>query len=326
MQRLPFIDWDAAARVGRKAVHPGPELAPGDIAEVVAALRAAAGRAPNHVLEVTGMAAPAEARTLVVDRAGWVSAMAVSAGTMLGVMGAPTVATSLSQRLAGRVLAGNVGAGLAVVASLILGQFDPFVEPKRLLLVAPNVVATERKLGVNPTDFRLWICLHEETHRVQFGHAPWLVGHLQQLMRELLAEDEPLQQWRAGQKPHSLVDLVTTPAQHETFDRITAVMSLMEGHADVMMDRVGTSVLPTLPVIRRAFEDHRDRTGWAAVVSKLLGLDLKRAQYRDGAAFCNEVLHRADLETLNFAFSAADHLPTLAEIHDPQQWLHRVSR
>ena len=80
------------------------------------------------------------------------------------------------------------------------------------------------------------------------------------------------------------------------------------------------------PVTRRAFEDHRDRTGWAAVVSKLLGLDLKRAQYRDGAAFCNEVLHRADLATLNFAFSAADHLPTLAEIHDPQQWLHRVSR
>ncbi|MGB7961564.1 MAG: zinc-dependent metalloprotease [Propionicimonas sp.] len=326
MQQLPFIDWDAAARVGRKAVHPGPELTPGGIAEVVDALRAATGRATSHVLGVTGMAAPAHAKTLIVDRAGWISAMSVSAGALLGALGAPTVATTTPQRLAGRVMAGNVGAGLAVVASRILGQFDPFAEPKRLLLVAPNVVATERKLGVNPTDFRLWICLHEETHRVQFGQAPWLVGHLQHLMRELLAEDEPLRQWRAGQKPHSLVDLMTTPAQHETFDRITAVMSLMEGHADVMMDRVGTAVLPTLPVIRRAFEAHRDRTGWAAIVSKLLGLDLKRAQYRDGAAFCNEVLRRADLETLNFAFSAADQLPTLAEIHDPPQWLHRVSR
>lgn len=326
MQRLPYIDWDAAAQVGRKAVHPGPELTPGAIDEVVAALRSAAGRAPSHIAEVTGLSAPADARTLIVDRAGWIEAMAVSARTLLAALEAPTQASSLAQRLGGQLVAGNFGAGLAVVASRILGQFDPFAEPKRLLLVAPNVVATERHLGVNPTDFRLWVCLHEETHRFQFGHAPWLVGHLQQLMRELLAEDQQLPAWRAGEKPHSVVDLVTTPAQHETFDRITAVMSMMEGHADVMMDRVGTSVLPTLPVIRRAFEKHRDRTGWPALVSKLLGLDLKRAQYRDGAAFCNEVLRRADVETLNIAFSSADQLPTLAEIHDPQQWLHRVSR
>lgn len=326
MQQLPYIDWDQAARLGGMAAHPGPELTPGHIGQVVEALRRAAEKAPAHVAEVSGMLTPAEAETLVVDRAGWVTAMAGSARAITTALGAPEAPEGGLARLRGRGLGAQAGAVFAALASRILGQFDPFGRPNRLLLVAPNVVSIERRLGVNPTDFRLWVCLHEQTHRFQFGQAPWLREHLLGLMAELLGDTEPLRQWRAGDRPRSVVDAVIAPAQRESFDQVTAIMSLVEGHADVMMDRVGTRVLPTLPVIRRAFENHRDHGGWSAVVGRLLGADLKRAQYRDGAKFCEAVLKKADLDLLNLAFSQPGMLPTLTEIHDPEQWLHRVSR
>lgn len=326
MQQLPYIDWDQAASFGGKAVHPGPELTPGHIEQVVEALRKAAAKAPEHVSEVSGMTTPAQAETLVVDRAGWVAGMAASGRAITAALGAPSEPAHALDRLRGNALGAQAGGVFVALAGRILGQFDPFGQPNRLLLVAPNVVAIERRLGVNPTDFRLWVCLHEQTHRFQFGQAPWLREHLLGLMAELLEDGEPLRQWRAGDRPKSLVDAVLAPGQRETFDQVTAIMSLLEGHADVMMDRVGTRVLPTLPVIRRAFEGHRDRGGWSAILGKLMGTDLKRAQYRDGARFCEAVLKQADLEMLNVAFSQPSMLPTLTEIHDPQQWLHRVGR
>ncbi len=326
MQQLPYIDWDHATQLGGKVVHPGPELTPGHISQVVEALRKAAEKAPAHVAEVSGMTTPAEAETLVVDRAGWVAAMSASARAITTALGAPADPPGRLDRFRGRGLATQAGGVFAALASRILGQFDPFGTPSRLLLVAPNVVMIERQLGVNPTDFRLWVCLHEQTHRFQFGQAPWLREHLLGLMADLLGDGEPLAKWRAGDRPKSVVDAVIAPAQRESFDQITAIMSLLEGHADVMMDRVGTKVLPTLPVIRRAFENHRDRGGWSAILGRLMGADLKRAQYRDGAKFCQTVLKRADLDLLNLAFSQAGLLPTLAEIHDPEQWLHRVSQ
>ena len=326
MQQLPYIDWDQAARFGGTIVHPGPELTPGHIGQVVEALRKAADKAPAHVAEVSGMTTPAEAETLVVDRAGWVAAMAASARAITAALGAPSAPEGSLDRVRGRSIGTQAGGVFAALASRILGQFDPFGQPNRLLLVAPNVVAIERRLGVNPTDFRLWVCLHEQTHRFQFGQAPWLREHLLGLMGELLGDTEPLREWRAGDPPKSVVDAVIGPAQRESFEQVTAIMSLVEGHADVMMDRVGTKVLPTLPVIRRAFEHHRDRGGWSAIVGKLMGADLKRAQYRDGAKFCEAVLKKADLDLLNVAFSQPGMLPTLAEIHDPEQWLHRVGR
>ncbi|MEA5054620.1 MAG: zinc-dependent metalloprotease [Propionicimonas sp.] len=346
MEQVPYVDFEQAARTGRQAVHPGPELSPGHIAEVVDALRAAATKAPVHVAEVSGMGTPSDALTLVVDRAGWIRAMARSAESILAGLGGRTTPSNPVDRVRGRTIGVQAGAVFAAMAPRILGQFDPFVQPRRLLLVAPNVVSVERQLGVNPTDFRLWICLHEQTHQAQFGYAPWLPGHLVGMMRELLEVGElqdtitavtgaaaalgvggPKERPDAtGDRQRSVADLVIDPEQRATFDQMTAIMSLLEGHADVMMDRAGTPLLPTLPVIRRAFEGHRDRGGWSALLGKLLGMDLKRDQYRDGAAFCNAVLDKAGLDVLNLAFSQPSMLPTLAEIHDPQQWLARVAR
>jgi coenzyme F420 biosynthesis associated uncharacterized protein len=325
MQQLPAVDWSTAVLTGRSLVHPGPELSPAEIESVVAELRSAAERADAPIAEVTGLPQPEASRVLVVDRAGWVAAVAGSAKALLTGSGAAAEPDgSVLDSVRSRVLGVQAGAVFAVVASRILGQFDPFVDPARLLLVAPNVVAVERQLGVDPSDFRLWVCLHEETHRFQFGRAPWLRQHLLGLFGELLAGDDELHfGWPKGGPP-SVRGLIGSPEQQAAFDQVTAVMSLMEGHADVMMDRVGVEVVPSYAVIRKNFEARRDAQGWGAWLRRLLGFDLKREQYRDGAEFCRQVLAAGGVDTLNRSFEAPGLLPTLAEIHDPQLWLHRI--
>ena len=169
---------------------------------------------------------------------------------------------------------------LGFMGSKVLGQFDPFHEAPgehgRLLLVAPNVVHIERELAVDPHDFRLWVCLHEETHRVQFTAVPWMADHLRSQM-ELVAsgiKGDPTQlvgdlthkvvDLFTGKTDGSLIDLMTTPEQKQVIDQITGVMSLLEGHADVVMDGVGPEVIPTVASIRNRFTRRRQGVGTLA--------------------------------------------------------------
>ncbi len=191
---------------------------------------------------------------------------------------------------------------LGFMSSKVLGQFDPFHqvpgEDGRLLLVAPNIVHVERELGVDPHDFRLWVCLHEETHRVQFTAVPWLRDHLHGEMRKILGEIEQdpakmlgdglkrVGELVRGKAEGSLVDLFSSPEQKQVIDNITGVMSLLEGHADVVMDGVGPEVIPTVDAIRAKFTERRKGLGGLdRLIRRLLGIDAKMAQYRDGAVF-----------------------------------------
>lgn len=322
MEPIPVVDWQLAARTGRALVHPGPSLGAGEVIEVVNDLRRIAAGVEDQVADVTGMRRPDPAEVLVVDRGSWVAAMAESARSLLtGIGSNQDLPEGKLDQLRAKAIAPQAGGAFAVIATRILGQFDPFATPGRLLLVAPNIVLLERRLGANPTDFRTWVCLHEETHRFQFGQAPWLRTHLFGLLAQIIDTDE-LQFDLFSQDGSGLT--LGTPQQRESFDAAIALMSLLEGHADVMMDRAGTRVIPSLNLIRANFEKHRDRRGWSAWLGKLLGMELKRAQYRDGAKFCRTVLQASDLETLNRAFEAPGSLPTLAEIHHPERWLERI--
>jgi coenzyme F420 biosynthesis associated uncharacterized protein len=324
MEQLPAVDWDAAVTAGAMVLPAGPRLDPAEIEQNVAQLRQAAATATEHVAAVTELTVPASAQVFVVDRAGWLKACAQSAQALLeGAAGAPVAAESSLARARAKALGVQAGVVFAAIATRILGQFDPFSQPTRLLLVAPNVVAVERDLGAVPADFRLWVCLHEQTHSFQFGHAPWLREHLLGLIGELLDGDELKFGWKTDDEAFSR-RLIGSPAQREAFDQATAVMSLLEGHADVMMDRVGTEVVPSYASIRAAFERRRSSGGWFSWAQKALGFDLKYAQYREGAAFCRAVIESADVPTLNQAFSAPGLLPSLEELRDPQRWLHRI--
>lgn len=319
---VPALDWAVAANSARALIQPGPDLSAAEVAAVVAELRGAAARAIEPIAEVSELSPPGAVPVLVIDRGTWVEAVCESAQAMLGEADAEA-ATPL-ERLRAKSLGAQAGAAFAILGSRILGQFDPFVSTPRLLLVAPNVVTIERQLAVSPEDFRLWVCLHEQTHSFQFANAPWLKDQLLALFSKLIEGEAAPFSWPTGGRPAAIRDLIGDPEQQEAFDQITAVMSLMEGHAEVMMDRVGVGVVPTLPRIRKAFEAHRDATGWGSWLRRLIGLDLKRNQYRDGAEFCRQVIGAAGVSTLNLAFSKPSALPNLTEIHEPQLWLHRL--
>jgi coenzyme F420 biosynthesis associated uncharacterized protein len=334
-----MVDWDFAVRLGAKIAGNGPAVDRAEGEAVVAELRTDAARATGLVREFTGLDAPEDtAPVLVVDRAGWVRANADAFARVL----APIVdtltrkrpPTGVTRAVGAKVTGAEVGGLLGFLSSKVLGQFDPFHDPHgRLLLVAPNVVHVERELSVDPTDFRLWVCLHEETHRVQFTATPWLRDHLFAEVRALadtmdlpsLLEDGLPRAIEAIKGNGNLLDAVSSPEQREIMDRVTGVMSLLEGHADVVMDGVGPAVIPTVTTIRAAFDRRRQGVGTLdRILRRLLGLEQKMAQYRDGAGFVRGVVDKVGMSEFNAVFAAPENLPSKEEIHHPKRWIKRV--
>lgn len=340
-ERSSMVDWDLAISIGSRIAGEGPQISRAEAAAVVEELRAGAERSTPLVRDFTGLrAGERTAPVLVVDRAGWVAANADGFATAL----APVVdkltekkGTPSGWQLAvgSKVTGVEVGGLLGFLAGKVLGQFDPFHgEAGRLLLVAPNVVHIERELDVDPSDFRLWVCLHEETHRVQFTATPWLTGHLLGEMHAIadsldtagILEDGLGRVLDAVRSPQgSLVDAMSTPEQKEIIDRVTGVMSLLEGHADVVMDGVGPSVIPTVKEIRARFNKRRKGAGSLdRILRRVLGLDAKMAQYRDGAKFVRAVVDKAGMAEFNAVWERPENLPSKAEIADPRAWISRV--
>ncbi|HET8971573.1 MAG TPA: zinc-dependent metalloprotease, partial [Candidatus Nanopelagicales bacterium] len=300
------VDWDLATAVGRRLAPGGPDLSAQDTHRAVEQLRELAAEAVEPVRERTALVAPVDgARSAVVDRPTWVASNVAGFRVVLEPMLARMRErdNSLVTAIGSRVTALQLGGVLAYLSSKVLGQFEAFStsagSPGRLLLVAPNIVATERALDLVPRDFRLWVCLHEETHRVQFGAVPWLTEHLVTQIHQYLAltdidAGELLRRLRAGagavssavsgRSGASLLDAAQSPEQRELLDRLTAVMSLLEGHAEFVMDDVGPQVVPSVATIRDRFDARRRSPGTVdGLVRRLLGLDAKLAQYADGA-------------------------------------------
>jgi coenzyme F420 biosynthesis associated uncharacterized protein len=354
---VQLVDWQLASATGTRLVPPGPKIALAEAVATVEDLHRVAARADEHVAAVTGLdPASGSAATVVVDRQDWVRANVESFQILVDPIidsllerkadhppGA--FATTVGSRAAGV----EVGMLLSYLATRVLGQFELLGPPRsagdaqapgRLTLVAPNMVAAERSLQVDPDDFRLWVCLHEVTHRTQFATAPWLHTHVQDLLREfMLASDldtsalldrlrgavSGLGDMARGQREASLVELIQTPEQKEILDRITGLMSLLEGHADVVMDLVGPSVVPSVATIRARFDRRRQQANpLAKIVRRLLGIEMKLKQYAEGAAFVRAVLDHVGMTGLNTVWSGPDRLPTSAEIRDPARWLARV--
>jgi coenzyme F420 biosynthesis associated uncharacterized protein len=277
-----------------------------------------------------------------------------------------------------RVTGMQVGLILAYLAGRVLGQYELFLPPDpaageaspgpvangmaagpgqgngapngapatdvpagRLTLVAPNIVMVERELGVDSRDFRLWVCLHEETHRTQFTAVRWLRGYVQQQISEfLLASDlDPaamLERVRAAADVFSgavrgtdggdsLIEALQNPRQRATLDRLTAVMTLVEGHGDYVMDAAGPQVVPSAEQIRARFTARRHSVGRIEqALRRILGIDLKMKQYAEGAHFVRSVVSDVGIEGFNKVWTSPETLPTRAEIASPRSWVNRV--
>jgi len=342
-----MIDWDLAVRLGSRLAGEGPQVPAADAHAAVAELRAGADRSTSLVADFTGLdGGRGTAPVLVVDRAGWVQANADAFRSIITPISAQLAAkkppSGLALAVGRRVTGAEVGGLLGFLGGKVLGQFDPFFDPAgRLLLVAPNIVHVEREIGADPSDFRLWVCLHEETHRVQFTAVPWMRDHIQGLVGRLSGTmdsstalqdmvnrvSEVLRSRRSadGSPQPGLLELVASPEQRAVMDDVTAVMSLLEGHADVVMDGVGPEVIGTVEKIRASFNERRQGIGSLdRLLRRLLGLDAKMAQYRDGAQFVRGVVDKVGMAEFNAVWAGPENLPTRAEIADPDAWVARV--
>jgi coenzyme F420 biosynthesis associated uncharacterized protein len=354
-----MIDWDVAVSTGVRWARPGPQVSLAEARRTVAELRELAMQVERPVREVTGLQSKvAPGKVAVVDRAGWIRAnvdgFRVVLDPLVEQMRQRTSAAGASGLVMGvgsRITGVQAGLILSYLSSRVLGQYELFLPPGsgdngeepvgRLTLVAPNIVMVERELGVDPSDFRRWVCLHEETHRVQFTSVPWLRSYVQEQMTEfLLASDlDPatiLARLRAaadavagamrGGESESLIEAIQTPRQREILDRLTALMTLVEGHGDYVMDAVGPQVVPSVAEIREKFNSRRRTAGRVEqAVRRLLGIDLKMRQYAEGSKFVQAVVDEVGMDGFNKVWDSPETMPTRSEIANPRAWIARVA-
>ncbi len=342
-----LVDWDLARTTARTLGKGGPEITLTEAADVVADLRILTDEAAGHVLDFAKMPPKVGHHAVrVVDRGDWASTNIDGLRTVIGPladrltqgkeMGA--ISGAVGPRIAG-LQAGTV---LAYLSGRVLGQFEVFSsDPGELLLVAPNIVEVERKIGAVPRDFRLWVCVHEVTHRVQFTGVPWMreyfLGQVQAFANSSDVNGEQFadrirkglsalaDSVRNPDSHTSIIDLVQTPAQREIIAQLTCLMTLVEGHAEFVMDGVGPEVIPTVGEIRARFNQRR--TGHNPIeraIRRLLGIEMKMRQYADGHKFVAAIVQRVGIDDFNHIWDSPETLPKTSEISDPDAWITRV--
>jgi coenzyme F420 biosynthesis associated uncharacterized protein len=247
----------------------------------------------------------------------------------------------------GLMLSTEVGVVVGFLAQRVLGQYELILldeaaedRPPRLLFVLPNLGQALEAFGAEEKEFMTWVALHEVTHAVQFAGVPWLQGHLAALVRELLkgAElrlDNPrrlrvpsgdeVKRVLSALRHGDFVSVVASPSERETLERVQAVMAVIEGHAEHVMDAVAPDLLPSLPRLREALDRRRrSQSLLARLAGRLLGLDMKLRQYEQGKRFCDAVVRQAGTEALQVVFTSPETLPTIEELDDPAAWIARA--
>jgi coenzyme F420 biosynthesis associated uncharacterized protein len=248
----------------------------------------------------------------------------------------------------GLVISTEMGVVLGYMAQRVLGQYELVLldeavaeRAPRLLFVLPNLGQAVSAFGAQDEEFMTWVTLHEVTHAVQFSGVPWLHGYLSGLVRELLQSaelrlDTPrklrlpsgAEIKRVGEalRRGDLIAIVTSHAERATLDRVQAVMAVIEGHAEHVMDAVAPDLLPNLPKLREAIDRRRrSQSGLSRLLGKLLGMEMKMRQYEQGKIFCDAVVRQRGVAALHHVFSGPEALPSLEEIRDPRAWLARTA-
>ncbi len=246
----------------------------------------------------------------------------------------------------GVVVTTEVAVVLGYLAQHVLGQYELVLldesvdsSPPRLLFVLPNLGQAVENFGAREDEFMTWVALHEVTHAVQFSGVPWLHNYVAGLVRELLDKAElrlenprkpklptldALRRTGKALRNGDLISIVTSSSERESFDRVQAVMAVIEGHAEHVMDAVAPDLLPSLPQLREALDRRRrSQSGLSRLLAKLLGLELKLRQYEQGKHFCDAIVATGGTAALGHLFSSPAALPTLAELLDPSSWLRR---
>lgn len=303
------------------------------------------------VPEATGLSLPGTPETIVIDRPDWIDRNVASFAHLTeparrkleqrieesGTRG--QTAAALSER----VMTVETRAVLSLLSRRVLGQYELVLPSGQagdvVAFVGPNILQMERNHQFKPAEFRYWVALHELTHRAQFQGIPWMRDYFMSLVDELVesARPEPgvmgrvieeIGSRRSAGTPvldeRGLLGLFGTPEQNAVVDKVQALMSLLEGHGHVVMDRVGAEKLKTQDRMSRVLKGRRQDKRVAAFF-RVTGLEMKLAQYREGEEFVLAVEREAGWDTLGLAFRGSSSLPDLDEIRDPSSWLARVA-
>jgi coenzyme F420 biosynthesis associated uncharacterized protein len=345
------VDWEFAQRVARRVARNEPFVGTDAYRGMERGFDELTAQAEGLVAAETGLPLlSGSARARVTDRSGWVGANVASLQRMRRPLTERFDAKLTGSRWApvGRRVAGaEVGALLGWMSTRVLGQYDLLiVEDDRpedqdiVYYVGPNLMALERRFAFPPEEFRLWVALHECTHRAQFTGVPWLRPHFLSMVDQLLGSVDPdparlldalksaWQERRAGGRPldrGGLAAVLATPEQRETLDRIGGLMSLLEGHGDVTMNLAGSGRVPNAWRFERVLKARREQSrGLLKLLQRLVGLEAKLNQYAEGERFIAAVEAAGGGALFDRVWEGPENLPNVAEIRTPELWIERV--
>jgi coenzyme F420 biosynthesis associated uncharacterized protein len=350
-----LVDWGLAERVAvRIAGTPDAKRAVAldglrhDMADL-------APLAERLVTEATDLHPPGPATIAVVDRATWVRANVVGMRQLLEPViarwpRAGRTANGFVGAVTARIAAVEMGTLLGWMSGRVLGQYDLLLGQAgdddagtgngAVYIVGPNLFTLEERHGFARREFRLWVALHELTHRAQFEGVPWMRGHFLGLAQRALevADPDPARliaalrsaladraEARRRMDEGGIAALVATPDQRVALQAVGGLMALLEGHGDVVMDRAGAGHVPSAARFGRVLRARRAASSPAVrLLRRLIGLEAKLAQYELGERFLAKVEATAGQDAIRRCWERPEHLPTLDEIRDPDRWLDRL--
>ncbi len=344
------VDWALASRVARRVAGRDPlgdsYLAASLISDFDEVTRTAEGLVAEH----TGLHAPGRATATVLDRSGWVDVNVTSMRRLLAPLTervGERMARSPIAPLGRSVAATELGVLLGWFSQRVIGQYDLLVPEEgdgtgdAVYYVGPNVLGLEKRYAFRPREFRLWVAIHEVTHRAQFCGIPWmhdyflgLVGSAmgmvdtdpRMLVRSLARAAGELRQGRNPLEEGGLVALLADDEHRDTMARIQALMSVLEGHGNRVMNELGRVHVSGQERMARVLRARRETTGVTGAIYKILGLDAKLRQYEVGERFIERVEEQAGPRAIDAAWRGPEWLPRLDELSDPSAWLARVER
>ena len=344
-QAARLADWDAALSIGRRVAGPGLSVPPSERARMREDFAELTPFAEERIVEFTSLAQGGfRSRAWVMGRGEWIRANLGGLQRMLEPLAGRILSKgSGSSAFRRKALGAQAGALLGYVSRRVLGQYDAFLPPDDeglLYFVGPNVADVEQRFLLPPRDFRLWIAVHEVTHRVQFGAAPWLRGHIRGQVDRYLGTvslesndlgkqiRRAIDEARAGADVRGMggLFLLLNDEQREIVRHVQGVMSLLEGHASFVMNEVAKDHVGNLDRMRTALAERRRRaSGVERSFQRAIGFDKKIEQYDAGERFVREVVSRAGRDGFNRVWLAPEGLPTVEEIAEPSAWVARVA-
>ncbi len=342
------VDWNTARRVARSLSGKDP-LADSYLRDAMHDdFALVTSEAEDMVAQFTGLHAPGIAQGGVVDRGGWIDANLASMRRLLGPLthkfGARVTATPFAP--IGKHAAGaEMGALLGYMSQRVLGQYDLLVPEETntgdvVFYVGPNVLSLEQRFAFRPRDFRRWIAIHEITHRAQFTAVPWLRPYFMSLVERTFGMVDPdprtlirgvaraAEALSRGKNPFDeagLLGVFASDEQRSVLGDVQALMSLLEGHGNYVMNALGRQHVYGVERMERVLQARRETKGIAGQLQKMMGIEMKLRQYAVGEKFLDDVVARAGIGAIDAAWTSAEALPTLDELNDAPRWLARMS-